>query len=127
MVGEVRKNETRGSLDERVFALETSNPWNTWFGKNPGAVIGILIASLCSGFWFYHTWQVERIDKNHKEQIANLQKQNKDRIEWIKEKQKQRVSSFGEKCSLEKDKINSKLLVCSDTAQKHNEAINKDT
>ncbi|WP_426358134.1 hypothetical protein ACPUVO_17090 [Pseudocolwellia sp. HL-MZ19] len=127
MAGEVRENETRGSLDQRVFALETSNPWNTWFGKNPGTVIGIIITALFSGFWVYHTWQVERIDKNYKEQIANLQKQNKDRIEWLKEQQIQRISSVDEKCSLEQDKLNSKLLMCTDAVKKHTKFVKSDT
>jgi len=128
MSDNVRENETRGSLDQQILlALETSNPWNTWFGKSPGTVIGIVVVTLCSGFWMYHTWQIERIDKNYKDQIANLQKQNKDRINWLKEQQKHRVSSFSEKCSLEKDKINSKLLQCSSTAQKHNKALKSDS
>jgi len=128
MTDNVRDNETRGSLDQQILlALETSNPWNTWFGKSPGTVIGIVVVTLFSGFWMYHTWQVERIEKNYKDQIASLQKQNKERISWLKEQQKQIASSSVEKCSLEKDRISSKLLQCTSTAQKHIKAIKSDS
>lgn len=111
MTAQVRENEVFGALDQRLLILE-NNKWEKWFGKHPGIVLGTVVVTLCSAFWVYHTWQVERIDKKHTEQIASLQKLNKDRLEWLKEQQKQRSLSYSEKCSLEKDRLTNKLSQC---------------
>jgi hypothetical protein len=127
MTAEVRQGEVLGSLDQRLMLLENNNSWEKWFGKHPGVVLGIVIGALFSGFWMYHTWQVERIEKNFNSQITDLKAQNKGRIDWLKEQQKQRISSASDKCSFEKGRLNSKLLQCSSVVKKHNKKINKDT
>lgn len=111
MTSQVRENEVFGALDQRLLILE-NNKWEKWFGKHPGIVLGTVVVTLFSAFWVYHTWQIERIDKKHTEQIVSLHKQNKDRLEWLKEQQKQRSLAYGEKCSLEKDRLNDQLSQC---------------
>lgn len=122
----VRQDEVLGNLDQRLFVLE-NNKWEKWFGKHPGIVLGIVIASLSTAFWMYHTWQVERLEKNFNTQLTELKSQNKGRLDWLKEQQKERMSSSNEKCSLEKSQLNNKLLQCSSTAKKHNKALKSDS
>jgi len=122
MNAEVRQNEVIGNLDQRLFILE-NNKWEKWFGKHPGIVLGIVIASLSTAFWMYHTWQVERLEKNFKTQLTELKSQNKGRLDWLKEQQKERMTSSNEKCSLEKSQLNNKLLQCNSTAKKHNKRL----
>ena len=93
MSGEIREDETIGSLSKRVLTLESCNKWESWFGKSPGTVLSIFAGTLISAFWFYHTWQIERIDKNHQSEISNLQVANKDRIDWVKNQQRISVPS----------------------------------
>ena len=126
MTTEVRQGEIFGNIDQRLMVLE-NDKWEKWFGKHPGIVLGIVIAALFTAFWTYHTWQIERIEKNFSSQIAELKVQNKGRMDWLKEQQKQRVSSATEKCSLQIGKLNNKLLECSSVVKKHNKKINKDT
>ena len=108
---ETRENETRGSLSQRVLALEKSsnNRWEAWFGKHPGIVVGTLIASMLTGFWVYHTWQIERIDQKHKEELARITKESESRISWLKEQHKLTVSSDKEKCDIKISKITSSI------------------
>ncbi len=122
----VRQDEVLGNLDQRLFVLE-NNKWEKWFGKHPGIVLGVVIASLSTAFWMYHTWQVERLEKNFNTQLTELKSQNKGRLDWLKEQQKERMSSSNEKCSLEKSQLNNKLLQCSSTAKKHNKALKSDS
>jgi len=122
----VRQDEVLGNLDQRLFVLE-NNKWEKWFGKHPGIVLGIVIASLSTAFWMYHTWQVERLEKNFNTQLTELKSQNKGRLDWLKEQQKERMLSSNEKCSLEKSQLNNKLLQCSSTAKKHNKALKSDS
>ncbi|MFA0570647.1 hypothetical protein [Vibrio gallaecicus] len=108
---ETRQNETRGNLSDRVLALENSNSnrWETWFGKNPGIVVGTLIASMLTGFWVYHTWQVERIDQKHKEELARVTKESESRMVWLKEQHKLTSFANKEKCNIEISKLKSSL------------------
>lgn len=112
----IRQDETRGSLDERVLALENtlSNRWENWFGKHPAAVIGIVIVTLCSGAWVIHTWQVDRITKEYES-----------RITWLKEKNLENIKFNEEKCNIEKDRIDSKLQQCQ-TSNITNKATGRD-
>ncbi|OLQ83747.1 hypothetical protein BIT28_27770 [Photobacterium proteolyticum] len=118
---ELRQDETRGSLDSRVLALEmnSNNRWETWFGRNPGIVLGSLIAAMCTGFWVYHTWQVERIDKKHQEELTRITKENDSRILWLKEQHKLTSQADKDKCDIEVSKLKSKLLSQSDLANQN--------
>lgn len=124
MSGIVRQDEVFGHLDQRLLILE-NNKWETWFGKHPGVVLGAVIASLSTAFWMYHTWQIERLEKNFNTQITELKLQNKGRIDWLKEQQKERLSSQKDKCSFEKSKINNQLLQCNAITEKRNKPIKK--
>jgi uncharacterized protein (UPF0261 family) len=99
----IRQDETRGSLDERLLAIENSlfNRWENWFGKHPGAVIGIVIVTICSGAWVVHTWQVDRITKEYES-----------RITWLKEQNIENIKAVKEKCNIEKERIGNKLEQC---------------
>ena len=67
----LRQNETIGSIDARVLALEMSSlyRWEKWFGKNPGVVLGVVVVTICSAAWMIHTWQIDRIDRSHQEEL----------------------------------------------------------
>ncbi|PSV11802.1 hypothetical protein [Photobacterium leiognathi] len=108
---ETRENETRGNLSQRVLALENSsnNRWEAWFGKRPGIVVGILIVTMFTGFWAYHTWHIERIDKKHKEELDRIAKEAESRILWLKEQHKLTASSDKEKCDIKISKIKSSI------------------
>ncbi|MGL1044817.1 hypothetical protein ACSTD6_21685 [Vibrio vulnificus] len=108
---ETRQNETRGNLSDRVLALENSNSnrWEAWFGKHPGIVVGTLIASMLTGFWVYHTWQVERIDQKHKEELARVTKESESRMAWLKEQHKLTSFANKEKCDIQISKLKSSL------------------
>ncbi|MGF1733677.1 hypothetical protein [Photobacterium kasasachensis] len=108
---ETRQNETRGNLSDRVLALEnsSSNRWEAWFGKHPGIVVGTLIASMLTGFWVYHTWQIERIDQKHKEELTRITKESESRILWLKEQYKLTASADKEKCDIKVSKLKSSL------------------
>lgn len=114
MSPETRQNETKGSLDDRVLALELSllNRWENWFGKNPGIVLGAVIVALSSGFWVYHTWQIERIDKQNQQEISRILEENESKISWLKEQQKAKVESEADKCTIEKKRMSLEIESC---------------
>jgi hypothetical protein len=99
----VREGEIQGSLDERLLAIEKSllNRWEHWFGKHPGAVIGIIIVAMCSGAWVVHTWQIDRITDEYESRIA-----------WLKEKEIANIKAVEVKCSIEKERIGNQLEQC---------------
>jgi hypothetical protein len=117
---ETRQNEVKGSLDERVLALENSllNRWENWFGKNPGTVLGIVVVTLSSGFWVYHTWQIERIDKQYQEELSRVQGENESKIKWLKEQQELKLVSENDKCDIEKKQISLELESCKKALKK---------
>lgn len=106
MTAPVRQDETRGSLDERVLALENGllNRWENWFGKHPGPVIGIVIVTICSAAWIIHTWQVDRITKEYES-----------RITWLKEQNLSGQQALKEKCNIEKERLGNKLEQCKES------------
>ena len=120
MSSETRQNERKGSLDDRVLVLERSllNRWENWFGKNPGTVLGVVVVALSSGFWVYHTWQLERNDKQHQQEISRILKDNELKIAWLKEQQKAKLESGNDKCEVEKQRISLKLELCEKSVRK---------
>jgi hypothetical protein len=114
MTTETRQNEVKGSLDARVLALENSllNRWENWFGKNPGTVLGIVVVALTSGFWVYHTWQIERNDKQYEKEITRILEENESKIKWLKEQQEAKVVSENDKCDIEKKQLSLELESC---------------
>lgn len=114
MNSETRQNEIKGSLDERVLALELSllNRWEKWFGKHPGTVLGIVVVSLFTGFWYYHTWQIERIDRQHENELSRIELENKTKIEWLKNQQAASLLSERDMFEIEKKRILLELEMC---------------
>ena len=111
---ESRQNETTGSLDDRVLALENTllNRWERWFDRNPGVVIGCVIVALVSAFWMYHTWQIERIDKKHQEESALISQEHSSRVQWLKEQNELTSKSQENKYSYEISRLKSELNNC---------------
>jgi hypothetical protein len=107
---ETRQNEVRGSLDDRVLALENSllNRWENLFGKNPGAVLGIVIAALVSGFWVY----LERVDRQHQQEVSRILEDNESKIKWLKEQQALKLVSENDKCEIENKQMLLELESC---------------
>lgn len=107
---ETRQNEVKGSLDDRVLALENSllNRWENWFGKNPGTVLGIVVVTLFSGFWVY----LERVDKQHQQDISRILENNESKIKWLKEQQALKLVSENDKCEIEKKQMSLELESC---------------
>lgn len=120
MNSETRQNEIKGSLDERVLALERSllNRWENWFGKNPGTVLGIVVVTLSSGFWVYHTWQIERIDKQYQQEVSRILEENESKIKWLKEQHEAKLASENDKCEIEKKQQSLELESCKKSAKK---------
>ena len=114
MNSETRKDERKGSLDERVLALENSlyNRWENWFDKNPGTVLGIVVTALVSGFWVYHTWQIERNDKQHQLQIDRIVNDNESKIKWLIDQHKAELASENDKCDIDKKSLSLELEAC---------------
>ena len=110
MSSETRQNERKGSLDDRVLALEKSllYRWDNWFGKNPGIVLGVVVSTLFLGFWAY----IERIDKQHHQEISRVIKENESKINWLKEQEKTKLDTENKKCAIEKQRISLKLESC---------------
>lgn len=120
MNSETRQDEIKGSLDDRVLALERSllNRWENWFGKNPGTVLGIVVVALFSGFWVYHTWQIERMDKQHHQEISRILGDNESKINWLKDQQEAKIVSENDKCEIEKKQISLELESCKKSVKK---------
>ena len=115
------RDKTVGELTERVFALENkgSTPWEHLFGKKPWVVLSTVVVVLSSGFWFYHTWQIERIDKQNQQEMSRILKENESRIVWLKEQQKTKLESENDKCEIEKQRITAQLESCIKTNKKY--------
>lgn len=110
-----RIEETLGKLDDRVIILEEKNiweKWEQWFGRHPGIVLGGIVVAIVTAAWVYHTWTIERIDKNHQLERVTIEKRAGDKVSWIKEQHKQYNVSLKDRCSLEKEKISNKLEQC---------------
>ena len=120
MSQETRQNETKGSLDDRVVALERSllNRWERWFDRNPGIVLGTVVVALFSGFWMYYTWQIDRIDKLHQQELTRITDEHESKIKWLRDQQLIRLESEKDKCGVEKQRIFSKLEACENSSQK---------
>jgi hypothetical protein len=120
MNNETRQNEIKGSLDDRVLALERSllNRWENWFGKNPGTVLGIVVVALSSGFWVYHTWQIERNDGQHQQELSRILQENESKIKWLKEQQDAKLVSENDKCEIDKKQMSLELESCRKAAKK---------
>jgi hypothetical protein len=103
MNNDIRKNETKGSVDERLLILENSllNRWDKWFSKNPGVVLGIVVVTLFSGGWVFYTWQIERVTREYES-----------RISWLKEQNALELNNQKDRCSIELKKIGNKLEMC---------------
>ena len=108
------RDKTVGELADRVFALESraSNRWEHLFGKKPWVVVGTVIVVLFSGFWVYHTWQIERIDKQHQQELSRILKDNESKIVWLKEQHKTKLESEDDKCQIDKQRISAQLESC---------------
>jgi len=125
-----RENETRGSLDDRVFALEQSLTyrWDRWFDKNPGIVLGVVIVALGTAFWTYHTWKIGRIDNKHQQELSRIIEENESKMNWLKEQQDSNLEIQANKCGMEKEHISKNLEACVNASKlyptKHSE---KDT
>ena len=111
------RDKTIGELSDRVFALENkvSNRWEHLFGNKPWVVISTIVGVLSSGFWIYHTWQIERIDKQHQQEISRILNENESKIVWLKEQQKTNLKSENDKCEIEKQRITTQLESCMKT------------
>lgn len=105
------RDRTVGELEERVFALENKdkNRWEDLFGNKPWVVLGTVIVALFSAFWIYHTWQIERIDKQHQAEISRIINDNESKITWLKEQQKIKLESEKDKHELEKQRLSAQL------------------
>ncbi len=114
------RDRTVGELADRVFALENmvSNRWEHLFGNKPWVVVGAVVVALCSGFWVYHTWQIERIDKQHQQEISRIIKENESKIVWLKEQQKTKLESEKDKCEIDKQRISAQLESCMESSKK---------
>ena len=114
------RDKTVGELSERVLALENkvSNRWEHLIGDKPLVVLAVVIAGLSSAFWATHTWQVERIDKQHQQEISRILKENESKIVWLKEQQKTKLESENDKCEIEKQRISAQLESCVKSSKK---------
>ena len=123
----IREEETRGELDARLLALELSlfNRWEKWFGKNPGSVLGIVIAALFASFWYYHTYQIDRLDRNHLVALTELRKIHQDKMNWLKETHNTNLSTAKERCDIENERANNKLLQCETNTNNHGKSLNQ--
>jgi hypothetical protein len=103
MTENIRQDETKGSVDERLMVLENSllNRWDRWFGKNPGVVLGIVVFTLASGGWVFHTYQLDYVKKDYES-----------RISWLKEQNALALKNGSDKCSIEKNKIQRQWEKC---------------
>lgn len=117
---EVIEDKVVGHLAQRVLALESkyTNKWGEHFGQKPWVVISSLTTALITAFWFYHTWQVDRIDRLHSAELARIVSDHKDQISWLKEKHQVGIKNEIAKCELESRALKNELKSCSQNTTK---------
>lgn len=114
-------NQSEGHLAGELFkqkkrleALEKGDKpdHNSTFGMNPWIVIGSISAFLIVSFGGVYSWQIDRIDRVHKDDIERTSKEYESRITWLNEQQK-KDNGFSEKqCKYQLNISNNKLSTC---------------
>ena len=120
MTVETRENETAGSLDARVFALEQSslNRWEKWFDKSPGTVLAATVSALVAAFWIFYTYQINRLEQNHKDQISTIILDNATKVKWLNEQHEIAKKNQTEQCSIQVSRLKANAEKCQTDLEK---------